>query len=287
MITFNALQNIKIYHHKEEKMQPLFKKSQNKMIPWIFCLILATPFLNGSPADAFLGGKITKFTADQVSIDPDGNLANTSKIYMSDKKMRMDGMPGGPGGQGRNIAMIYRRDKQISYMLNTEKKLYFEGPLDEDQMKQTMKSMKPEEEEKILGTEKVNGFKCTKKQITTTVDFMGFKKKVTNIVWVTKKLDMPIRTQSEDGRITEIRNLKKGAPDDKYFKIPQGYKRAASMMEIMGVDFSERKAKKPAGQETKEKTTKQPFEMPKSLKDLKLPEGLMDKLKKFSLDKKE
>lgn len=172
-------------------------------------------------------------------------------------------------------------------MLNTEKKLYLEGPLDEDQMKQTMKSMKPEEEEKILGTEKVNGFKCTKKQITTTVDFMGFKKKVTNIVWVTKKLDMPIRTQSEDGRITEIRNLKKGAPDDKYFKIPQGYKRAASMMEIMGVDFSERKAKKPAGQETKEKTTKQPFEMPKSLKDLKLPKGLMDKLKKFSLDKKE
>jgi len=271
-------------------MQPLVQQSRNKMIPWIFCLILATPFLNGSPADAFLGGKITKFTADQVFIDPDGNLVNTSKIYMSDKKMRMDGMPGGPGGQGRNIAMIYLRDKQISYMLNTEKKLYFEGPLNEDQMKQTMKSMKNVKEEKILGTEKVNGFKCTKKQITTTVNLIGFKKKITSIVWVTKKLDLPIRTQSEDGGITEIRNLKKGAPDDKYFKVPAGYKRVGSIMEIMGMDFSERKAKQSAEQETEEKTTKQPFKIPKSLKDLKLPEGLKglkDKLKKIPFFNKE
>jgi len=271
-------------------MRPLIKKSQNKKIQLIFCLILATPFLSGSAAYAFLEGKITKFTADQVFIDPDGNLVNTSKIYMSDKKMRMDNLPGGPEGQGRNIAMIYLRDKQISYMLNTEKKLYFEGPLNEDEMKQTMKSMKNVKEEKILGTEKVNGFKCTKKQITTTVNLIGFKKKITSIVWVTKKLDMPIRTQSEDGGITEIRNLKKGAPDDKYFKVPAGYKRVGSIMEIMGMDFSERKAKKPAVQETKEKTAKQPFEIPKSLKDLKIPEGLKglkDKLKKIPFFKKE
>jgi len=157
-------------------------------------------------------------------------------------------------------------------------------------MKQTMKSMKNVKEEKILGTEKVNGFKCTKKQITTTVNLIGFKKKITSIVWVTKKLDLPIRTQSEDGGITEIRNLKKGAPDDKYFKVPAGYKRVGSIMEIMGMDFSERKAKKPAVQETKEKTAKQPFEIPKSLKDLKIPEGLKglkDKLKKIPFFKKE
>jgi len=91
----------------------------------------------GFPAPG-LGGKIDSFTADHVYIDPNGETIAAGKFYVTPKKIRMDGMPGPEKGQ--SLGMIYHKDEKRQCMFNPQKKLYFEGPLDEEKMKQDMNS---------------------------------------------------------------------------------------------------------------------------------------------------
>ena len=181
-------------------------------------------------------------------------------------KMRMDSIS--PKGEG-SIVMIFRRDKNIGWTLNPEKKLYMEKPFNEKEMEQASKKFIDSRNEKVLGTESVNGFKCTKKEIETTVDFMGFKRTTKTIVWISTKLDMPIRTKSQDGSMTELRNIKEGSPASKYFEIPKEYKKVSNMMELMGMDMSgqEEKPSKADG-EDKESDSQFPFKLPKGIKGL-------------------
>ena len=178
----------------------------------------------------------------------------------------MDGMS--PRGEG-SMVMIFRRDKNIGWTLNPEKKLYMERPFNEKEMEQATKKNIDSRNEKVLGTENVNGFKCTKKEVETTVKFMGYKRTVKTVVWMSKRLDMPIRTTSPDGYITELRNIKKGSPAGKYFEVPKGYKKVSNMMELMGMDMSEHEEKPPkAAGEDEESGSHRPFQLPKGIKGL-------------------
>ncbi len=115
----------------------------------------------------------------------------------------------------------------------------------------------------------MNGFKCTKKEVETTVSVIGIKRTVKNIVWISKKLDMPVRTKSQNGSITELKNLKKGTPPGKYFEIPKGYKKVSNMMELMGMDMSKHGAKpSKTASENKEFSPHIPFNLPKEIKGL-------------------
>ncbi len=211
-----------------------------KKLGWILCFIVVAVLFSGLSAYALFGGKITKFTADQVMIDAKGKVQHKGKIYATPDKMRMDSMS--PRGEG-SIVMIFRRDKNIGWTLNPDKKLFMERPLNEKEMEQATKKMIDSRNEKVLGTENVNGFKCTKKEVETTVEYMGFKRTVKTIVWMSKKLDMPIRTKSQDGSMMELRNIKKGSPASKYFEVPKEYKKVSNMMELMGMDMSGREGK--------------------------------------------
>lgn len=145
-----------------------------------------------------------------------------------------------------------------------------ERPLDEKEMEQSTKEFRDSRNEKVLGTETVNGFKCTKKEVETTIKgFYEFKKTVKTIVWESNRLDMPIRTKSEDGSITELRKIKEGTPASKYFEIPKGYKKVANVMELMDMDMSklEEKPSVPAG-EDEPSGSPLPFKLPKKLEDL-------------------
>jgi len=237
-----------------------------RRIGWILCFVAVVVLFSGLSAYALLGGKITKYTADQVMIDAKGKIQHQGKIYVMPDKMRMDGIS--PKGEG-SIVMIFRRDKNIGWTLNPEKKLYMEKPFNEKEMEQATKKIIDSRNEKVLGTENVNGFKCTKKEVETTVEFMGFKRTTKTIVWISERLDMPIRTQSQDGSMTELRNIKEGSPASKYFEIPQEYKKASNMMELMGMDMSghEEKPSKSAG-EDKESDSQFPFKVPKGIKGL-------------------
>jgi hypothetical protein len=237
-----------------------------KRIGWILCFVAVMVLFSGLSVDALFGGKITKFTADQVMIDSKGKVQHTGKIYVMPDKMRVDGIS--PRGEG-NIVIIFRKDKNIGWTLNPDKKLYMERPFNEKEMEQTARKFVNSKNEKILGTEKVNGFECTKKEVEATVSYMGYKSTSKTIVWKSERLDMPIRTQSQDGSMTELRNIKEGSPAGKYFEIPKDYQKVSNMMELMGIDMSghEEKPSKDTGDD-KESGSKFPFKIPKGIKDL-------------------
>jgi len=223
---------------------------------FVVCLVaLSMMIVSAAPSSA---GKIKSFSADQVTLAPGGQVENSTKLYITPDKMRMDMHP--PQGEG-DMIMILRQDRDIQWTLNPNNKAYVEKPLNQKEWEQMAKGMIKSTDEKDLGTEKVNGFKCRKKSVEMVIEVMGYKTKTRSIVWISKQLDIPIRTQSEDGRITELRNIKKGKQPSKLFTVPGGYKKVANMMEL----FSGPGQGNSGG--------------------MSIPEGLSDKLKNFKFPK--
>lgn len=244
------------------------------------CAIFVAFFVlaSGPSAQALFGGKVKSFTADQVYISPKGDVVQTYKIYVTPDKIRMDGIPGPEKGQ--SLGVIYHKDENRQCTFNPQKKLYFEGPLDEEKMKQDLKSYGDlSQDATVIGTEKVNGYKCTKKEVVTTVSFMGFTRKNKQTVWMSDKFDMPLKTRMKDGAVTELQNIDKGKPASKYFKTPEGYERVSSMMAVMGMNFSARDNKN-VDDEYEDSTDKEaqdsgslPSKILKRMKKIKLPFG--------------
>ncbi len=191
-----------------------------------------------SNALALFGKKIDSFTADQVDINPSGKVISTSTLYITPDKLRIDGMPGGAqeGIPEQDISMFMFKKKNQYYIYNHTKKLFHQSVLDEEQMNQQLKNFQDAETQEVIGKEKVSGYKCTVKRVTTAFTMMGMTTTTTMTVWQSDQFEMPLRTRMENGSITEIRNIKKGAPKKKVFKLPKGYQEVG-MMQVMGMDF--------------------------------------------------
>lgn len=225
-------------------------------------------FLLVSPASAFFGGKIENFSAEQVSVEPGGKTQVVGKIYMGPGMFRMEMTE--RQGNGKSMVNIFRKDRGLNYMIIPEEKAYTEIALDEKKMKQAMGDVTAVQKEEVLGTETVSGYKCTKKRIETKVAFLGFEKVVKSTVWISDRFDMPLRTEDNSGRITELRNIREGRQPAALFEPPEGYRKAAGMMDLFGASGS-------GGDKTgtKEKETEQGsggFSLPKSITD-KLPKN--------------
>ena len=204
-----------------------------------FWVVLACFIMAPLSSHAFFGGKIKSFSADQVMISSDGKVMSTSKLYITPDAYRMDGLPtGGQGGVTRNLSILGFKKQNKQYIYNHDKKLFFESQLDEEDMLKKLKSYENVDSEKILGKEKVGGYKCVKKEVTTTMTMMGTKITSTEILWQSDKFEFPLRIQMEEGQIMEFRNIDKGKPSKKLFKRPTGYKRVDNMMAVMGLDFA-------------------------------------------------
>lgn len=210
----------------------MYRSVNSKLVCCLFLIFMASGLGSVAHAD-----KITAFTADQVHFDANGTVTSSGKLYVAPGKIRMDGMPGAEEGQ--TLSIIVFPDEKRQCMLNTDKKLYFEGPLTDQAMMGTMKDMNVKSNEKVLGTELVNGFDCTKKEVTSSVEFMGMKQSSTHTVWVSDRLEMPLRTRMEDGSATELKNIVKGTPAAKVFEIPGDYKKVSNMMTLMGMEMSD------------------------------------------------
>jgi hypothetical protein len=177
--------------------------------------------------------KVTNFTADQITMGADGKPVGQSKVYFSGSKMRMDDvMP----QSGAKVVMIYRSDLKKNFMLNTDKKTYTERDLDEKEMTGAIMSMTPikNRKEKTLGEETVSGYKCSKKEIEAEIEVMGYKKTSRSVIWQSPKFDLPLRTSSDSGHITELRNIREEKPAATLFEIPAGYSKVSDMMELLG-----------------------------------------------------
>ena len=177
--------------------------------------------------------KVTDFTADQVTMAADGKPGTQSKIYLSGGKMRLDdAMP----QSGTKLVIIYRSDLKKNFMLNTDKKTYTERELDEKEMTAAIMSMGSvkNRKEKALGEETVGGYPCSKKEIEAEIEVMGFKNTSRSVVWQSPKFDLPLRTRSDSGQITELRNIREEKPAPALFEIPAGYSKVSDMMELLG-----------------------------------------------------
>ena len=225
------------------------------------------------PAYALFGGKIERFSAEQVAIEPGGNPSVIGKIYA---------MPGMYRSEttvekgGKTLVSIFRKDRNLSYLINPEDRTYLEMAFDEKKMEEALGQYAEAKKEEILGTETVNGYKCTKKRIETTVSFFGFEKTVETILWVSDRFDMPLRTQNSDGTVAEMRNIREGKQAAQLFEPPTGYRKVASMMELFGAPQGRSESGEASGKETEK--PEGGFAFPKSVmdklpKDFKLPFG--------------
>lgn len=228
---------------------------------FVLCFVAMSVLL--AAAGSVYAAKITSFSADQVNIAPDGTIANSGKMYVTPDKIRMEMIS--PRGEG-NMIVIMRRDSNLYWMLNPDEKKYFERPLNEEEWEKMVKGAIKSKTEKNLGTETINGYTCQKRDIETVVEILGFKRKSRSTVWISEKLDLPIRTMTEDGHVTELRNIKKGSQSEKLFEVPAAYTKTGNMMEAFaGTDEGE-KEEREAGSG-----------------GLALPKGLTDKLKGLKL----
>ena len=206
-----------------------------------------------TPTFALFGGKIDSFSADNVSIDENGTTINTAKLYVTKDAMRIDGMPsGGMGGAKLKMSMLVLKKQNKSYFYNHDKKLVFEAPADEKDYAAGYKAMDNIESEKVLGNEKVSGYKCVKKEVVTSMQIMGQDMKSKLIVWESDKFEIPLRTMDEDGAIEEMRNIDTGKPSKKLFQPMAGYKKVDNMMALMGMDFGAMMAQEQAMDEEEE-----------------------------------
>ncbi len=193
--------------------------------------------LSAFPAVAFSMGKISSFSADWVMISPDGTVLSTSKLYKTPEAYRMDGMPMGDGVPKDITSLgLYRQKKE--YLYNHSKKLVFEGELDEQTMVEMMNLFENVDSEVVLGKEKVSGYPCTKKKVTTTTAMMGMKVTSTQIIWQSDRFEMPLRTRTEEGHISELRNIDTKKPAERVFRPIVGYTKVDNMMTVLGMDFS-------------------------------------------------
>ncbi|MDZ7761502.1 MAG: DUF4412 domain-containing protein [Desulfovermiculus sp.] len=174
-------------------------------------------------------------------ITPAGEVSGTSSLFITPEAYRMDGMPMGAGQQGmpKDMTILGLKDQNRQYIYNHDKKLVYESDLDEQEMMDLLKSYENVDAEEILGKEKVSGYPCTKKKVTTTMSVMGMNITTTETIWQSDRFEMPLKIRNEDGHISHLQNIVTQTPPSKLFRPMTGYTRVNNMMAVMGMDFSD------------------------------------------------
>lgn len=177
-----------------------------------------------------VAGKITEYSADQVSISTDNKEKITGKIFVAPDMMRMEmtvqGMP-------KKMITITRQDTKKLIMMMPDRMKFYEKPLTEDDMQGMMAFTGDQQNVEELGTETVNGYKCKKQRMTTTSNVMGQKITSTMTVWMADEFDFPVKSMDEKGNVTELRNIKKEKLSKDLFEAPKEYQKVNNMMEMM------------------------------------------------------
>jgi hypothetical protein len=235
----NQLKGGKTMHKKEFLLLTLIT-----VIFLFLCPSFAQQTLQKSPAPAPLPQqqtiqqpamqsvqKITNFSADLITINPQGVVTQRAKIYITPSKMRIDTvLP----PSGSNVAMIFRRDLNVRWMLNPANKTYIKQPLNEAEINAFVQGNIAGRSEKILGTQTVSGFTCTIKTVEATATIRGVSRKIISTIWVSSNLDFPIRTKSQDGSITELRNFTTTLPPEGLFELPGDYRQVSNTKALGG-----------------------------------------------------
>ncbi|MCL2144091.1 MAG: DUF4412 domain-containing protein [Endomicrobia bacterium] len=188
--------------------------------------------------DIAFGGTVKNYSADVVET---GSGMAVGKVYAAEPKFRMEMYDENGNLEGMSII---RPDQKKMYVCQSENKTYFEIPIDGsaslfENMAKAGQSfgIVPDIKREKQGTETVIGYKTDKYRTVTTINAFG--QKLTTVVyeWMAAEFEYPVRIQTEDGAIVEMRNIKTGAQNASLFEIPSGWTKdssAAKMMESIG-----------------------------------------------------
>jgi len=179
------------------------------------------------------------FTADMITTSTiksnnetmvfDAKLAKLGDKFRSEMDMTKTMKTKGgemPPGFSRMIFII-RPDLKVDYTLYPDKNKYMEMPIKEE------KGDMPKVEKKKVGEEKIDDHPCDKFQVKIT-----YKNGTVDegYLWEAKDLDrFVIRAEMENKdakTVVEMKNIKLVSPPKALFEAPQGYKKAANMMEL-------------------------------------------------------
>lgn len=118
------------------------------------------------------------------------------------------------------ITIYHHKEKRI-LMLMPERMVYMEMPVTEEMTRELLQLSQERAAMKLLGTETINGY-LTDKYETSFKDNGGY---ITHYMWVSRKLDKPIKITSPDGSfLMEYRDIKEGGVPDQIFEVPPGYR---------------------------------------------------------------
>ena len=151
------------------------------------------------------------FSADMVSSTTSGNF--NGKIFASQDKVRME---------AAGSVIIARMDKQVTWILMPDRKVYMEQPLRPTDMVATGGKVPGETSREFLGDETVGG-KLTKKY---KIGYNVNGKDGSVLAWIMANSEVPVKMQATDGSWSmEYNNLIIGAQPDSLFQVPADYQK--------------------------------------------------------------
>jgi outer membrane lipoprotein-sorting protein len=197
----------KIYSRSEQ-----MKKKTRFRFKFLMIIFFATLPALSVPAHA------VQFSADMINSSPMGKMEG--KIFFKEGNFRQEMMMG-----GQKQVTIFRKNKQVLWMLMPAQQMYMEMKADG---MQNRAPVDPDEidrmgEKKYLGKEKVNGYVCSKYAYTFHDKSSG-----TATYWISDKLGFPIKveTRGASGRMTmEYRNILEKTVPASLFDLPDGYRK--------------------------------------------------------------
>ncbi|KJR41166.1 hypothetical protein MCHI_002936 [Candidatus Magnetoovum chiemensis] len=200
----------------------------------IMIVIMSLIILQTNDKNICAGGPPDNFTATMI----------TGALSMPMAKMGNNMRFENPAMKG--IVNISLPDEKKVLMLSDITKKYFEMPIDDNKKKISIYDKDVEIEKKKLAEETIDGHPCVK------YDAAFYKKdtpseKHNAIIWeatdlngfvIKSEMQMPKNMQKSgvDKITTEVKDIKLGAATASMFQIPADYKKAANMMELMGIN---------------------------------------------------
>lgn len=153
-----------------------------------------------------------EFSADFV-VKAQGESDIVGKIFVKGNKVRQEMTE-----DGETQILIIRPDKNLTWMVTPEEKMYMEIPYQSDGWSFEDWSAEKEKNAKYLGEETVAGMPSKKYETVEDGEKTTF--------WVSKKLSFPIKVQDSETTM-EYKNIKEGSIPDSQFEIPAGFEKMA------------------------------------------------------------
>jgi len=149
------------------------------------------------------------FSADVVSTQNKTEMKG--KIFVSGDRSRME---------MKDMAIIVRGDKKVSWVLMNDQKMYMENPITPGSV--PVEKDPSQVEKVVVGKEKVDGKPATKYKVTLE----SGKQKTVVYQWFLDDSGFPVKSAALDGSWSnEFKNMKSGAQPASLFEIPAGFQK--------------------------------------------------------------